>query len=143
MAPRTSNKFNSTLQNDYPFLKCADNCDSRVQCSHCGGDFSIANGGRTDIKKHINSNKHKQKVSAALITNKITNFIPKTEINKGDLDLASNECTFAYHTVQHSQSFKSCDCTSKLIKKFYDKKFSSGHKKTQAIFPSTISTLHK
>jgi hypothetical protein len=36
---------------------------------------------------------------------------------KKDMAIALQEGTFAFHTVQHHQSFKSKDCSSGLIKK--------------------------
>jgi hypothetical protein len=36
--------------------------------------------------------------------------------DKNDMAIALQEGTFAFHTVQHHQSFKSMDCFSGLIK---------------------------
>jgi hypothetical protein len=37
--------------------------------------------------------------------------------------LAATEATFAYHTGKHYHSFLSMDCTNKIMKKQFDKKF--------------------
>lgn len=57
-----------------------------------------------------------------------------------------NEGTWAYHVCKHNQSFSSMDCTSGLLRKMYDSKFTCGATKTQAIiinvlFPYVISLI--
>jgi hypothetical protein len=52
---------------------------------------------------------------------------------------AADEATFAYHVCMHNQSFRSMDCTSKIIWKLYDKKLTCGQKKTQAIIVSVLA----
>jgi hypothetical protein len=43
--------------------------------------------------------------------------------------IALQEGTFAFHTVQHHQSFKPMDCSSGLIKKFFEPKFTCSRTK--------------
>jgi hypothetical protein len=69
----------------------------------------------------------------------LTNWLPKAIAGKEDLERASNECLFAYHTVMHNQSFRSMDCTSKLIKSLYDLKFSAARTKTEAIVTDVLA----
>jgi hypothetical protein len=59
--------------------------------------------------------------------------------NNSDLECAAKEATFSYHTTRHELSFKTSDCTSKLLKKLYDPKFSSARTKTEAIIINVIS----
>jgi|SRR6218665_1878680 len=53
--------------------------------------------------------------------------------------LAAAEGTWAYHTVQHNQSFRSTDCTSKLVQKCFEPKFSSARTKTEAIVCNVLA----
>ena len=79
--------------------------------------FSINHGGRSDIDKHSQAQKHKSSVEAAALSSRVTNFF-KSANSDQSLKLAAKEATFAYHTAIHGQSFKSSDCTSKLVSKF-------------------------
>jgi hypothetical protein len=54
-------------------------------------------------------------------------------------NLAADEATFAYHVCMHNQSFRSMDCTSKIIRKLYDKTFTCSRKKAQAIIVSVLA----
>jgi len=69
----------------------------------------------------------------------LVNWFPKKTAAQEELDRAATECLFSYHTVMHNQSFRSMDCTSKLIKTLYDKKFSSARTKTEAIVTDVIA----
>jgi hypothetical protein len=53
--------------------------------------------------------------------------------------ITASEALVAYHTVRHSQSFRTNDCLSTLIKKIYEPKFSSAHTKSEAIITSILS----
>jgi hypothetical protein len=50
------------------------------------------------------------------------------------------EGTFAFHTIIHNQSFRSMDCTTKLLKKFHNAKFSCARTKCEAIIKSLFKT---
>ncbi|GBM94562.1 hypothetical protein AVEN_250343-1 [Araneus ventricosus] len=80
--PKRSCKFTEDLQNKFPFLKkvCTGNQeeDDRVNCSHCNSEFSVAHGGRSDIKDHLQSSKHKKSLACAASSSKLTSFF-KTE----------------------------------------------------------------
>lgn len=56
-----------------------------------------------------------------------------------DYALAIQEGTFSYHTVVHNQSFRSMDCTSSLLKKFLDKKFSCSRTKCEALVSNVFA----
>lgn len=66
---------------------------------------------------------------------------PKEEL------LAAIEGTFAYHTVCHNHSFRSMDCTSKLLQTTLEPKFSCARTKAEAIVtnifaPNILNILH-
>jgi hypothetical protein len=55
---KTYSKFNVSMRNEFPFLKAVQDSESEVLCSLCHGKFSVADGGRTRIKVHLNTQKH-------------------------------------------------------------------------------------
>jgi len=57
------------------------------------------------------------------------------------LKLAAKEATIAYHTAIHGQSFKSSDCTSKPVSKFFEPKFSLARTKCEAVIANAIAPM--
>ncbi|CAG9839444.1 unnamed protein product [Diabrotica balteata] len=53
--------------------------------------------------------------------------------------IAAKKGTFAYHTIKHLQSFRSSDCTSKLIVSMFEPKFSAVRTKTEAIVKNVLA----
>jgi hypothetical protein len=70
---------------------------------------------------------------------KVSTFFKSIVPDKNDMAIALQEGTFAFHTVQHHQSFKSMDCFSGLIKKFFEPKFICSRTKVEAIIKRDIS----
>ncbi|GBM15280.1 hypothetical protein AVEN_144062-1 [Araneus ventricosus] len=95
--PKRSCKFTEDLQNEFPFLKkvCTgpgnEDQDDRVKCSHCNSEFSVAHGGRSDIKDNLQSSKHKKSLACAASSSKLTSFFKTASSNdkseRGDLCL--------------------------------------------------------
>jgi hypothetical protein len=75
----------------------------------------------------------------ASVSSKLSDCFSKKSMGEMERNLASDEATFAYHVCVHNQSFRSMDCTSKIIRKLYDKRFTCGQKKTQAIIVSVLA----
>ncbi|GBN81703.1 hypothetical protein AVEN_274755-1 [Araneus ventricosus] len=143
--PKRSCKFTEDLQNECPFLKkvCTGtgNQDDRAKCSHCNSEFSVAHGDRSDINDHLQSSKHKKSLACAASSSKLTNCFKTASSNDTNLDLAAKEATFAYHTANRSLSFNSNSCSSKLISKFFEPKFSLGKTKCEAIVLNVLAPL--
>ena len=55
--------------------------------------------------------------------------------------LAGKEATFAYHTSIHGQSFKSSDCTSKLVSKLFEPKFALRRTKCEVVLTNCIAPM--
>lgn len=64
MPKRRNCSLNEDLAKEFPFIKKFKS-DSDVQCKTCLAIFSIANGGKSDITRHLNADKHKNAVVAA------------------------------------------------------------------------------
>ncbi|GBM09714.1 hypothetical protein AVEN_186417-1 [Araneus ventricosus] len=145
--PKRSCKFTEDLQNEFLFLKkvCTgtgnEDQDDRVKCSHSNSEFSVAHGGRFDIKDNLQSSKHKKSLESAASSSKLASFFQTASSNDKNLDLAAKEATFAYHTANHSLNFNSNSCSSKLMSKFFEPKFSLGKTKCKAIVLNVITPL--
>jgi hypothetical protein len=74
------------------------------------------------------------------VRSKVSDYFSKKSMGEMERNLATDGATFAYHVCMHNQSFRSMDCTSKIIRKLYDKKFTCGQKMTQAIIVSVLAT---
>lgn len=148
MAPKRKCTFSVELQNQYAFLK-KGKLDSTVYCNKCLSNFSIAHGGKHDIEKHIQTDKHKLNLTAAASSSKIDSYFKNvSQMNTEDEQLAAEEGLFAFHTVFHNNSFRSMDCTSKLVQKLYKTKFTCGRTKAHAIItnifaPDLLLSLQK
>lgn len=65
-------------------------------------------------------------------------FHKKNSTTTESLRLARIELTWIFHNVRHNHSFRSMDCTSKLLKKFYDPKLSCARTKTEAVVTNVL-----
>lgn len=118
--PKRKCKFTDDIKKDYPFLKQAfSGSDRDVLCSQCESTFSVSHGGRSDIKDHLQTEKHKASLVAIASTSSVANFFKKTDPDDKTLSVAAKEATFAYHTAVHGLSFISSDCSSILVTKFF------------------------
>lgn len=117
--PKRNCTFTKELENDYPFLKKLCGHNDRVKCQQCLSEFSIAHGGKADIKDHLKCSKHKASVSAIASSS----FFKTVEPAENELSIAAKEATFAFHKAMHDISFKTSDCFSKLISKLFESKF--------------------
>ncbi|ODM88006.1 putative zinc finger protein, partial [Orchesella cincta] len=135
--PPTSKKrkshFTEDLKKEFPYLekkfKEDPNC-SDIFCRMCSSTFSIANGGKYLINRHLDSDSSSKQ---------ITSFYSKNQPEAQDLELAAREGVFAFHTVLHNHSFRSMDCTAKIIQEMYDKKFNCSRTKCEAIAVKVLS----
>lgn len=131
--PRGKCIFNSELSKKYPFLKKSNKknaTDSDVHCDLCNCEFSLANAGKTDIEKHLQTIKHKKALQSVSSSRTMTQFFASS----GDKGLAACEGVWAYHVVQSNHSFLSSDCASKLFRQcFKINKFHCGQTRGRAI----------
>lgn len=130
---RGINTFNDKLQKEFGFIK-KTKTDSDVRCNVCKSEFSIAHSGKADIKVHVDSSKHQKAVSAAAISQPVTNFYKKSTLSKEDLQVAACEGVWAYHVINSNSSFRSADCASKIIRTCIGmQKFSCARTKCESI----------
>lgn len=145
--PKRKCSFNEKLQNEYPFIKKHSD-DNTVFCNKCRASFSIAHAGKGDIVQHLKTEKHKAADISASSSRTLTSFFKSECCDEKAQQLAATEGTWAYHCVIHNHSFRSADCTSKLIKKCFEGKYSCARTKTEAIVcnvlkPDCIDSIKK
>lgn len=139
--------FNEKHQKEFPHIKIDNGVDykddSKVRCSICNIVFSIEYGGKHSIVKHNESNNHKKNLSLLSKSTPLTNFFLSNEFTESDRKISLSELVFAYHTVNHNQSFNSMSCTTKLIQTMYNKRFSCGKSKCSAITKKVLYPYFK
>ena len=138
--PKRKCAFTNDLKREYPYLK--ETVNDKVHCNQCMAVFSISHSGRSDINKHLQTQKHKSSIEAAASLSHVINFFkPANSDSDGSLKLAAKEATFAYHTAIHGQSFKISNCTSKLISKSFEIKFALARTKCKAVIVNCIPLM--
>ena len=66
-------------------------------------------------------------------------YYKKKEPSTTEYELATQEGSFAYHTIQHNHSFRSMDCSSSMIRNFYQQKFTCARTKCEAIVKNAFA----
>lgn len=131
--------FSDVLQKNYPFLKQGHDFTT-LNCVKCNGQFSISSGGKTAIQRHLETEKHLKALKSAASSRNMNEYFRYSEFGSQEKQLAISEAVYCYHVIFHNQSFRSMDCTSKLIQKLFEKKFSCARTKAEAIVKKSIST---
>lgn len=85
-------------------------------CNICRGELCIAARGRAAIMKHLNTIKHKQSLEVT--------FFLTSNYSEDENRLAVIGGILTFQTTIHNQSFRSMDCTTKLLKNVYNAKYS-------------------
>lgn len=136
---RNSCFFNDKLKAEYVCMEPVNGKPNSTYCNVCKEEFSIKNKGRFDIEQHLKTQRHRNN-SKLTTKDKLFHYFHKKGDTEEDYKLARMEITWIYHNVMHNHSFRSMDCTSKLLKKFVDPKISCARTKTQAAVTNVIST---
>jgi 2-oxoglutarate dehydrogenase complex dehydrogenase (E1) component-like enzyme len=127
--------FLESLEAKHPFLK--EHQVGKVLCSICKSQFSTQHGGRSDILQHIKKRKHAIAAETKSSTKKLTSYFTKETITDECKHIAAEGGLFAFHTIKHS--FRSMDCTSSVIRRLHEEKFSSGRTKCESIVVNTLA----
>lgn len=139
--PKRNCKFTDVLKNDYPFLKEVIGNVDKVKCEKCLSEFSISHGGRSDIKNHLKCAKHRASLIAAENSSKISSYFFNNNAKDCELLTAAKEATFAFHVAIHNLSFRSADCSSKLISKLFENNFRLARTKCEAVIVNVIEPM--
>jgi hypothetical protein len=87
----------------------------------------------------VATKRHKSAVVTQSSNTKISTFFTSIVSDKNYMAVELQEGAFAFHTVQHHQSFKSMDCSSGLIKKSFEPKFTCSRTEVEAIIEHVTS----
>uniref|UniRef100_A0A1Y1LKR0 Uncharacterized protein n=1 Tax=Photinus pyralis TaxID=7054 RepID=A0A1Y1LKR0_PHOPY len=136
--PKRMCKFSDDIGKEYPFIK-KSKLDSEVYCEKCKSVFSIGYGGKRDITRHLGSEKHKNVLLSLASSSQVTNYFRREEFGSSEKKIALSEAVFSFHTVVHNQTFRSMDCTTKIIQHLFEKKFACRRTKTEAIIKKVIA----
>lgn len=129
MPPKRKCTFNEDLKKKYPFLKTTIS-QSDVRCDVCGGTFNIGGSGNYEIGRHVDSPKNKKALTATSQTRHVTQFFPSST----DYHISACEGVWAYHVIKANHSFRSSDCSSKIIRTCFNiSKFHCARTKCEAI----------
>lgn len=137
--PRRKCHFNSDLQKEFPFLKPTSVSIYIVYCEICKSEVDISNSGRGSIKNHLAKKKHTLALNAVSSSGKVTKFFRDNTLSSENVLIAAKEGTFAYQTINHMQSFRSLDCTSKLIATLFEPKCTLGRTQSEVIVKNVFS----
>lgn len=117
---RRKNKFQDSWKSNFNWITRA-NDEFMAKCISCGVCFSIANGGIADVKRHLKTTKHIRNMGSRY-QKSVSCFLTHNS-SKGtegaQQAISAAEAAFTYHTVSHSHSYKSADCSSKLFKEMF------------------------
>lgn len=141
MSKKRAASFSDELAKKFPFIKKSKLNNGNVHCVTCNSEFSVSAGAKYEIERHITREKHKKALLSLAGSSKsnLTSFFRSAEFGEAEKKLAVSEATLCFHTVMHNQSFRSMDCTSKLLQKFFEKKFACARTKSEAIIKNVIA----
>ena len=108
-----------------------------VNCSVCLTEFSIAGGGFHEIKRHMETKRHKERAKGTLNQSTITSSFASSS-NQLNEQVTTAEFDYTAFIAEHNLSFASADHFTKFCKvMFPDSKvaqsYACGHTKAQAI----------
>lgn len=132
-------KYNTQWQSNYSWLRPVKENAYKASCHLCDKDFSCAHGGVTDVKQHASTKSHLTVVSNRASSSLHKYFSkPGTSTSEIEDKITAGELASIYHTVKHSLSYSSLDCSHKLLPYICsDSKiaqgFSCGRTKAEAI----------
>ena len=142
--PKRKCTFTDSMKTKYPGFR-PGRYDWEAECITCGsGTFiSVANKGALDLKAHIEKPKHIKNVRGESSSAKVTEYFVSPG-SKIDESVSAAEGTLAFHSVKHHHSYKSMDCTCKLIKSIIPDsdiaiKMSCARTKCEAIVNSVLA----
>lgn len=141
--PKYQCKYQKSWEEEFSVIKKSTKGDSFVLCTYCNEHFSIAHGGKNDVKRHVERQKHIDNVQSAKqsgIQRRLTDCRASGP-SQSYTDLVTKaEVLFIHFIAEHNLPFSVGDHLTKLVKKAFPdskiaEKFHCGHSKTAAIGP--------
>lgn len=142
---KRKNHFRDDYEKEFRNVKRSQKGAHFAHCTVCNHDINLTSTGKTAISVHNNTEKHKASARSIDSTKPMSTYLPsQSQPTTADYKAAAAEGTWAYHTVEHQQSFRSNDCTSQLFKVIFPdsdiaKKFASARTKTASIISGVLA----
>jgi hypothetical protein len=130
--PKRRRVFTESFETENLFLK-EDQQVEKVLCFICKSQFSIEHGGCSDTLQHIKKRKHATAAQTKSCSKKATSYFTRDTMTDECKYIAAEEGLFAFHTIKHNHSFRSMDCTSSVIRRLHEEKFSCSPTKCESI----------
>jgi hypothetical protein len=83
--------------------------------------------------------KHAIAAETKSCSKKVTSYFTKETITDECKHIAAQEGLFAFHTIKHSHSFRSMDCTSSVISRLHEEKFTCGRTKCESFAVNVLA----
>lgn len=137
-------RFRDLWKTTYTCITAVTGNYHRAYCTLCRREFGIGHGGEGDIKIHISSESHKNADRAAKQSGMLSKFmIPSKDMAMQD-EIIAAEISMVYHSVCHSHSYRSLDCTMKLLPVIFQDsakatRMSCGRTKAEAIVTNVLA----
>jgi hypothetical protein len=135
--PKRRCVFTESLEAEYPFLK-EDQQVGKVLFSICKSQFSIEHGGRSDILQSIKKRKHAIAAETKSCSKKVTSCFTKETVTDECKSIAAKGL-FAFHTIEHNHPFRFIDCTSSVIRRLHEEKFSCGRAECESTVVNVLA----
>lgn len=136
--------YNKDWETIYPWVKAVQAESDKVFCDVCQSRFSVAHGGEFDVKRHRQCETHKKRAAQKEASRSMDTFLLKPKQDSNTDKVTAAEITSVYHTVYHSQSYRSEDCGSKLSQVIFPdsdiaKKMACGRTKATSIVTDVLA----
>jgi hypothetical protein len=111
-----------SLEAEPQFLK-EDQKVGKVLCYIWKSQVSIQHGGHSDILQHIKKRKEAIAGETKICSKNETSYFTKETLTDECKHIPAEEGLFAFHTIKHSHSFRSMDCTSSVTRRLHEENF--------------------
>lgn len=118
MAPsRRKSIFNSKLQKKYPQMK-KGRTESDARCDLSDSTINIANAGKSEIDKHLESVKHKKAMSARSKSRTVTSFFTSSQMKIKNKKARAFLLLRSTPTLRHVKPFGRTMSSKRIIASF-------------------------
>lgn len=137
-------RFRESWKTTYACITPVNSNVYRANCTRCKREFGIGHGGEGDIKIHMSSESHKQAERVVKQNSIMEKFMISSKNTGLQDEVMAAEMSMVYHSVNHSHSYRSLDCTLKLLPVVFNdsnkaSKISCGRTKAEAIVANVLA----
>ena len=108
-------KYKEDYHKEWPCIKRSSKDESHAFCTTCNSEVSVKYGGRNDILRHIDSDKHCSSATARSNTLGIADFFRKS--GSDDSSIIKAETLFTGFIIEHNLNVASSDHAGPLFRR--------------------------